>query len=163
MISIGDNKGNITDIDFYIDENEILQPLCLSVTKDSRYEMLPATRDNIEEISGMHGEYDFGTEFKARILELSVATEDRLTPFEKSQLQRKFAKYLNPTKGVKKLVFADDINKLYYVKYSGRIQPEFYANWFKFTIPFKMKDPFIYGTFEKSLIGNGTIKKRWNF
>lgn len=163
MISIGDGKGNIIEVDFYVDENSILQPLGLLVTRDSRYELLPATRDNTEEIPGMHGEYDFGTELKARNLELEVITDEGLTPFEKSNLQRLFAKYLNPTKGIKTLVFADDIQKLYRVKYSGKIQPDFYATWFKFVIPFKMSNPFIIGTFEKSLTGSGTLINEGSF
>jgi phage-related protein len=156
MILIGDEKGNTTEVDFYVDEDNILQPLGILVTKDSRYELLPATRDNTEEIPGMHGEYDFGTEFKVRSLELDVASLENEI-FSKKELQFLYAKYLDPTKGVKTLVFADDIQKLYKVKYSGKIDLTQYANWFKFTIPFKMSNPLIFGTFEKVLAGSGTL------
>lgn len=162
MILIGDEKGNQTEVDFFVDENNTLQPLEVLVTRDNRYDFLPQTRDNSEEVPGMHGEIDFGTELKGRFLELDIVSIETEC-FTKKELQYLYAKYFDPTKGYKSLVFADDIEKVYYVKYSGRIDVTNYANWFKFTIPFKMKDPFIYGTFEKSLVGNGKIKNEGTF
>ena len=137
--------------------HNILEPLGVKVTNDSRHELMPSTRDSAEEIPGMHGEIDFGTEFKARMLELSVVTNNGYTSLEKSDLQRLFAMYLNPIRGAKKLVFSDDIDKCYMVKYSGKIDPTNHPTWFQFAIPFKMSDPFIYGTFDKSLVGNGNL------
>lgn len=137
--------------------HDILEPLGVKVTNDSRHELMPSTRDSSEEIPGMHGEIDFGTELKARMLELSVVTNNGYTSLEKSDLQRLFAMYLNPLKGPKKLVFSDDIDKCYLVKYSGKIDPTNHPTWFQFAIPFKMSDPFIYGTFDKSLVGNGNL------
>lgn len=162
MITIGDGKGNTIEVDFFIDEDNILQPLGVLVTNDSRYDLLPQTKDISEEVSGMHGEIDFGTEFKGRTLELSIVSLEN-EYFTKKELQYMFAKYLDPTKGYKSLVFSDDIDKIYYVKYSGRIDITNYANWFKFTIPFKMKTPFIESIVEKSLIGSGTIKNEGTF
>lgn len=162
MIKIGDGKGNTIEVDFFVDEDNILQPLGVLVTNDSRYDLLPQTRDNSEEVPGLHGEIDFGTEFKGRTLELSVVSLEN-EYFTKKELQYMFAKYLDPTKGYKSLVFSDDIDKIYYVKYSGRIDITNYANWFKFTIPFKMKTPFVESIVEKSLIGSGTIKNEGTF
>lgn len=141
----------------FVTANGILQPLGVRVTGDSRYELLPATRDNTEEIPGRHGEIDFGTELKARLLELQVVTPDGLNVREKSRLKSLYAMYLDPTKGPKKLIFADDINKTYLVKYSGKIDITNKPTWFKFTIPFKMSNPFIMGSFEKTLVGSGTL------
>lgn len=157
MIAIGNERGDAEYVDFFVDENSILQPLGVRVTGDSRYELLPATRDNAEEIPGRHGEIDFGTELKARLLEIDVVTKEGLSPSEKNRLQRLYAMYLNPAKGPKKLVFADDINKTYLVKYSGKIDPTNKPTWFKFTIPFKMSNPFIMGSFKKTLVGSGTL------
>lgn len=155
MITIG-------DVDFFVDENNTLQPLEVLVTRDNRYDFLPQTRDNSEEVPGMHGEIDFGTELKGRFLELDIVSIETEC-FTKKELQYLYAKYFDPTKGYKSLVFADDIDKIYYVKYSGRIDVTNYANWFKFTIPFKMKTPFIESIVEKSLIGSGTIKNEGTF
>lgn len=153
----GQDFASIAGAFFVIDSNNYLQPLGVLVTRDSRYELLPATRDNTEEIPGRHGEIDFGTEFKPRNLNLEVATDEGYTKLEKAQLERLFAKYLDPTKGVKSLIFSDDVDKTYMVKYSGKIDPTRYASWFNFTLPFKMSNPFIVGSFEKVLVGSGTL------
>lgn len=142
---------------FVVDSNHILQPLGVKVIGDSRHELLPSTRDNTDTIPGRHGEIDFGTELKPRLLELHVATDEGLSPSEKANLQRLFAKHLDPTKGTKTLIFADDIEKTYIVKYAGKIDLRSHPTWFDFVIPFKMSDPFIIGTYEKRLTGSGTL------
>lgn len=134
-----------------------LEPLGVIVLSDSRKDLMPETRDYSEEIPGRHGEIDFGTEFKARIIELHVATDDGLSPREKEQLKRKIAMYLNPLAGKKKLVFLDDPEVEYEVKFAGRIEPNNHPTWFDFIIPLKMSDPFIISVNEKSLTGSGTI------
>jgi len=155
---IGNDYGvSIVGAFFVIDSNNILHPLGVLVTGDSRTELLPSTRDSTEEIPGRHGEIDFGTEFKARMMELSIVTNNGYIPLEKAYLQRLFAKYLDPTKGAKTLIFSDDIEKSYLVKYSGKIDPTNHPTWFQFVLPFKMSDPFINGSFEKTLIGSGKL------
>ncbi len=151
------DKINIVGAYFVIDSNNVLQPLGVLVLKDSRIELIPSTRDITDEIPGMHGEFDFGTEFNSRAFDLHVATDEGYAPLEKAHLQRLFAKYLDPTKGAKTLIFSDDIEKTYVVKYSGKIDITQYPSWFEFTLPFKMSNPFITGSFEKVLIGSGTL------
>ncbi|OZV12333.1 hypothetical protein CIW83_09560 [Tissierella sp. P1] len=112
---------------------------------------------------GRHGEFDFGTEFKSKMMELHVATDEGNSPLEKAHLQRLFAKYLNPTKGYKTLIFSDDVEKTYMVKYSGKIDITNYASWFQFVLPFKMSDPFIIGSFEKTLTGSGNLVNEGTF
>lgn len=85
-LGIGKDFISVADSFFVIDSNNILQALGVLVTGDSRYELLPATRDNSEEIPGRHGEIDFGTEFKSRLLELNVAIDEGYVPLEKSHL-----------------------------------------------------------------------------
>lgn len=158
-----DELDGIVGAFFVIDSNSILQPLGVLVTRDSRYELLPATRDYVEEIPGRHGEMDFGTEFKAKMLELHVATDEGYEPLEKAHLQRLFAKYLDPTKDVKTLMFSDDIEKTYMVKYSGKIDLTEQPTWLEFVIPFKMTDPFIVSSIEKTLTGSGTLTNNGTF
>lgn len=142
---------------FVIDSNNILHPLGVLVTGDSRFDLIPATRDSAEEIPGRHGEYDFGTELKTRILELDIASEEGLTPLEKSHLQRLLAMYLDPTKGYKTLIFSDDTEKTYRVKYSGKIDMTEHATWFKAVLPFKTDSSFIESSFDSVLTGNGIL------
>ncbi len=151
---------------FSIDADGYLQPLGVFVERDSRYELLAPTRDMTEEIPGAHGELDLGTMLGVRTLELSVVADKDPNcdmAFDKEKLKRLYAKYLDPTKGYKNLVFSNDVNKTYQVKYSGKIDIEEYANWFRFTIPFKMLTPFTIGSFEQSLTGSGTIENEGTF
>ena len=146
-----------------ITQDSILEPLKLHVMRDSKVELLPQTRDMTEEIPGRHGEFDFGTEYKARNIILQVATPDGLSQKEKEDLKRKIAKYLNPVAGAKKLVYLDDMDKRYTVKLSGKIDPTNYVDWFQFEIPLKMSDPLIESLEEHLLIGGGTITNAGNF
>lgn len=148
---------------FVIDSNRILHPLGVLVTGDSRYDLLPATRDKTEEIPGVHGHIDFGTDLSARLLELEVVADDTCTKMGKAKLQRLFAMYLDPTKGDKTLIFSDDVEKTYNVKYSGQIQPTEHPTWFEFALPFKMSNPFIMGSFEKVHTGTGTMTNEGTF
>jgi predicted phage tail component-like protein len=152
-----------TDSYFIITTEGRLEPLGVLVLRDSRHELMPQTRDNTEEIPGRHGEIDFGSELKSRLLELHVATDDGLSPLQKEQLKRTMAKYLNPVAGTKKMVFFDDIDVEYEVKYSGKIDLTKYTDWMEFTIPFKMCNPFIKSTAEHSQTGEGVIVNEGTF
>jgi predicted phage tail component-like protein len=140
-----------------------LNPLGVIVLRDSRHELMPQTRDNTEEIPGRHGEIDFGSEFRSRLLELHVATDDGLSPLQREQLRRTIAGYLNPVAGTKKMVFLDDIDVEYEVKYSGKIDLTKYTDWMEFTIPFKSCNPLTESRDEHSLVGTGTITNSGTF
>jgi predicted phage tail component-like protein len=148
--------------DFTIDSNGILQPLGILVARDSREDLLPSTRENTEEIPGRHGEIDFGSELRSRILELHVSTAE-IDPATRYVLKRTLASQLNPLTGVKTLVFEDDPTRLYYVKYAGdmRINNQ-QPTWFDFVIPLKMVNPFIVSTDEHSFAGSGPVANAGN-
>jgi phage-related protein len=152
-----------TDSYFIITTEGRLEPLGVIVLRDSRHELMPQTRDNTEEIPGKHGEIDFGSGFRSRLLELHVATDEGLSPLQKEQLKRTMAKYLNPVVGTKKMVFLDDMDVEYEVKYSGKIDLTKYTDWMEFTIPFKMNNPFIESTAEHAQTGVGVIVNEGTF
>lgn len=134
---------------FYVDDNRELEldGLKFKVLSDSREDLLPPTRDMSEEIPGRDGEIDFGTEFKPRPLELHLAIE--LGNKTKEEVKRTVAKHFNPTMGIKTLEFADEPNRYYRIKYSGRTGSYGnYPSWLEFTVPFKMPDPYIYSSVE---------------
>jgi predicted phage tail component-like protein len=132
-------------VDFYINENRILEPLDLVVLRDSRVDLFPRVKERVEEIPGRHGEIDFGSKLEPRILELHVAVSEEFSLDEREKKKREIAGHLNPTMGTKVLVFADEPDKQYFVKYSGIIDiTRQYTSWFEFTIPFKCSDPYIY-------------------
>jgi predicted phage tail component-like protein len=132
-------------VDFYINENRILEPLDLVVLRDSRVDLFPRVKERVEEIPGRHGEVSFGSKLEPRILELHVVVKEEF-PFKEREIRkREIAQYLNPTTGHKVLVFADEPDKQYFVKYSGIVDIDRqYTSWFEFTIPFKCSDPYIY-------------------
>jgi len=142
---------------FWISKEGVLEPLNVFITGDSRKELLPAVREYSEQMPGRHGDIQFATKLEPRILELHVATDEGLTPAEREQLKRTLAAHLNPVAGYKSLIFADDINKTYMVKYAGHIPLEQMASSFNFVIPFKLGKPYIIETFMQSLTGNGNI------
>lgn len=145
---------------FFISSDGQFRPLGVYVLGDSRKGLLPAIREYSERIPGKHGEILFDTKLDPRIMELYVATGDGLQ--SKEQVKRNIARYLNPTVGDKTLIFADDLDKIYNVRYSGNIPLTQYADWFEFTIPFRLKNPYIIETFEQLLTGSGTITNKGN-
>lgn len=141
---------------FFVSRDGILKPLGVFVLRDSRYDLLPGTRENTEQIPGRHGEIDFGSEFLPRIIEMEVITSE-FDFVQREQIKRELAKHLNPLGRAKSLVFADDIEKTYYVKFAGKIDYTLHPNQVRFTIPFKSSNPFIIGTFIKTHTGSGIL------
>jgi predicted phage tail component-like protein len=158
----GQDAVEIAKAYFIIDSERYLQPLNVLVLQDSRYELFPSLKEFAETVPGKHGDIDFGNKLGSRILELHVATTEGLTEVQKETLKRDFAKYLDSSIGVKNLIFSDDIEKSYAVKYAGKINPKQYPEWFDFVIPFKMPDPYITGSYEHSKTGSGTITNSGN-
>lgn len=151
----------VLDYDFLIDSYGYLHPLGVKVLRDTREEFVPSTRDYSEVIPGRHGEIDFGSSFNARILELHVVTEEGLK--DKGATKRAMAAYLNPALGARKLVFLDDPEAMYVVKFAGKIDMNQYRDWFEFTIPFKMTNPFAISTAEYTHVGSGTLVNKGTF
>lgn len=147
---------------FFISSDGVFRPLGLFVLGDSRKSLLPSVREYSERVPGKHGELLFDTKLDPRILELHVATEDGLSPAERERLKRKLSSYLNPTAGDKTLIFAEDLNKIYNVRYSGNIPLTQSADWLEFVIPFKLKSPYIQEVFEQLLAGSGILVNSGN-
>jgi len=145
---------------FEVDSNGILQPLGVYVLRDSRFELLPGTRDYFEEVPGKHGEIDFGAELKARVLELHCLIE--VAPSDWPAKRQEIASYLNPLLGTQTLMFADEPGKVYHVRYSGKIDVTKYPYAREFTIPFRMCDPFITSSTQNQLTGSGTAVNAGN-
>lgn len=147
----------IAETYFIIDSNRYLQPLNVLVLQDSRYELFPSLKEYFDSVPGRHGGLDFGNSLSGRTLELHVATDDGLTAEQKETLKRSIANHLNSISGAKTLLFADNIEKQYSVKYAGKITPAQYPGWFEFVIPFKMASPYITDSFENTLVGTGAL------
>lgn len=143
-----------------VDSDGILQPLGVVVLRDSRFELLPGTRDYFEEIPGRHGEIDFGAELEARILELHCGIEINAADWPTKRLE--IVQYLNPLQGAQTLTFADEPGKVYHVRYAGKIDVTNHVDTKEFIIPFRMCNPFITSATQNQLIGNGTATNAGN-
>lgn len=159
---------NITEINkfdaniyFVVTCDSILEPLKAYVLHDKNIEM-PSIKNITEEIPGRHGEVYLDSNLGSRLIELHVVAETDFDPLEKENLKRNMAKYLNPINGAKSLVFLDEPEKTYRVKYAGKINLNQYPDWMEFTIPFKMADPYIIGSIEKTHTGSGIITNQGN-
>ena len=141
---------------FFVTPEGVLSPLGVMILRDSRHDMLPTTRDNTVSVPGRHGAYDFGSEFNQRNMELHVASQGVIDIAKRAEIKRTLARYLNPLIGAQPLIFADDIEKTYMVKYAGQIDLSLFKRWLEFTIPFT-GEPVIVGSFEKQHIGSGIL------
>lgn len=139
---------------FLVTLDNILLPLGVKVRRESDIDSMPSVKENTAIIPGKHGEVSFGTKVGKRLLEFRVAT-DEMEPEEKRRYKRLIAKHFKGDTH-RNLVFEDDTNKVYAVKFSGKIDPEQYPRWLDLAIPFKAASPFIESTYEKTHIGSGT-------
>lgn len=147
---------------FYITRKGVLEPMGLTILRDSRHDLLPGTRDVIASIPGRHGAYDFGSGFNQRTMELKVASRERIGIEQRAQIKRTLAKHLNPLIGKQPLVFAEDIEKTYMVKATGQIDTSMSRSWLEFTIPLT-GDPIILGSFEKQHVGSGVLNNEGTY
>lgn len=158
----GTDSATVGKFFFLIDDKNILQPIGVIVLRgEGSEDLLPGTRDDSEDVPGRDGEIDFGCDFKPRTLELKVSA--KTDAVSREQLKRTITRWLNPKAGAKPLAFSDDIEKTYYVRYAGKIDPSQWVDYLEFTIPFKASDPLIYGTYEKTKTGSGTLVNAGNY
>lgn len=159
---VGVDSAQVAKPYFFVTEDGILQPLNVKVLRDSHVDLMPEIKVNSDTIPGRHGEIYFDSKLGARVIELSVLTEE-YTVSQREALKRTLAQYLNPTGEAKSLVFFDDIEKQYLVKYAGKIDiSQHYPSWMQFVIPFKSASPFIQGSFEMVQSGSGTLNNDGN-
>jgi phage-related protein len=124
----------------------------------SNIPILPETRQQEDDIPGLDGSLDLGTEFGPRQIELEVFVKAD----SKAELHSKLAKIasvFSPRRGIQSLVVSPQTGKLFYVKFNGSLPLEkIGAMMGKFTIPLKAFDPFAYSvndTSEPLKLGQG--------
>lgn len=141
---------------FYITEDGILNPLGVTILRDSNKDILPSVEDISETIPGRHGDISFDSQIKPRLFDLHVARKCPLK--DRGKIRRELARLLQPaTLEEKLLAFAEDPEKMYKVKYVGKIEPVYYMDGLDFTVPLKANDPFVYGSFDNVHSGSGIL------
>ncbi|NBI30771.1 phage tail domain-containing protein [Chengkuizengella marina] len=111
--------------------------------------LLPTTRQIEEEIPGYDGILDLGTEFGARMIELTFNMMESDEVTFQSKLSA-IASMFNPRKGIQPLVLNRSSGKQYFVKFNGTIPIERVAQFGTFTVPLKAFDPFAYSVTDTS-------------
>lgn len=132
------------------------------IVTNAQLELLPATRDRLQEITGMDGQYDAGMDYSARHITLdcilSVSSSDLLL-----SNMRDIAKWLDAKKTSQKLIFDAEPTKYYLARYAGQApfarypgssQSAKFAGVGQFTVPFVASDPFAYSTSPQSIPWN---------
>ncbi|WP_110931076.1 distal tail protein Dit [Paenibacillus bouchesdurhonensis] len=111
--------------------------------------VLSSTVDNIQTVPGMHGAYDFGATMGPRSFELECAFMAR-NHIELQGRVSNLAAFLLDGDGRPRtmpVVFANQPDRQYMVRYSGDLQIDRIAGLGMFTLPFTAYDPFAYSTY----------------
>lgn len=120
--------------------------LGMQVLRQSQRPILSATVDNVVTVPEMHGAYDFGAYMGPKSFNLECAFMTR----DATELQSKvgaLAAYLLDGDGRPRtmpIVFANQPDRQYAVRYSGDLQIDRIAGLGTFTLPFTAYDPFAY-------------------
>lgn len=134
-----------TEADVWIDDVK-LQDMGLTVKLSSQEPILPATRDNIVTIPGMHGAYDYGADLEPRLFALDCMYE-KVSWMDLKIRIREFVRILLDNYGRPKTVklrFGDESDLYYNVRYSGSIPLDRLAGLGSFTLPLTAYDPHAY-------------------
>lgn len=129
-------------------DNKTPRELGMGVFRNTQRPILSSTVDTIVTVPGMHGAYDFGATMGPKPFELECAfmTKDYI------ELQRRvseLAAFLLDGDGRPRtipIVFANQPDRQYTVRYSGSLQIDRIAGLGTFTLPFIAYDPFAYST-----------------
>lgn len=136
-----------------VDSNGILQPLGVTVLRGT--EFVNNVREYVDSVPGRDGEYFFGAEMEAGLINIPVSIET--TPSAWAATERLIKGYLNPKNGAQELTLDDRPGIVYNVVWSGSINfldEGLYHR--KFTIPFKLHDPIAKSSSQNTLAGAGT-------
>lgn len=124
--------------------------LGMGVFRKTQRPILSSTVDNVVTVPGMHGAYDFGATMGPRSFELECAFFAK-NHTELQQRVSELAAFLLDGDGRPRtmpIIFANQPDRQYTVRYSGDLQIERVSGLGTFTLPFTAYDPFAYSIFE---------------
>lgn len=99
--------------------------LGFQVNSQRKRPILPRTWDMTERISQQHGQLDYGAKLRERIFEFECTAVDVTTPEEMATFMKTLAAFLVDTNGDPQdleLIFADEPDRTYTVRYSGKLE-----------------------------------------
>ena len=99
--------------------------LGIQVISQRKRPVLPRTFDITERISNRHGQLDYGAKLRERIFEFECCAVDCSTPEEVAEFRQTLAAFLTDMNGDPDdlaFYFADETDRTYTVRYSGRLE-----------------------------------------
>lgn len=118
---------------------------------DKEVPPMPEVKNNVEEMDGIDGAYDYGVEYREKPISVTVRILNTLTKTEYNNTLRRIASSLNPRLKAKALIFDDEPDKMYFARLSETFKPSRMATISKeFTISFVCYDPFTYSVNPKT-------------
>lgn len=120
--------------------------------------LMPELEDQVEEMPGIDGAYDFGVNFKPKIIPVKVRLLDNSSKAIYNTRLRNLASALNPRLGSKALIFDDENDKQYFARLTETFSPtRIGLISSEFTLSFICYDPFTYSVAEKDLTNATSI------
>jgi len=120
----------------------------IKLIEGTQTSILPDTRDITVTVPGVHGAYDFGASMDVRMFNLRCVMQGARTSTELQNKIRRFVKHLVDINGHPRtlsLVFDEEPDKTYFVRYSGSLPLEQVVTLGFFTLPLMAADPHAYG------------------
>lgn len=103
----------------------------------------PELREYEDDISGLPGAVDYGTDWGKRAIDVSI---DITPTSEQFKLQQsKIFNWLKPTLPAGILVFDELPDRFYFAKFTGKLGVQQFGHYGQFDFSMKCTDPFIYG------------------
>ena len=99
--------------------------LGFQVIKQRKRPMLPRTWDILERIESQHGQFDYGAKLRERVFEFDCCAVDCSTPEEVAEFRQTLAAFLVDMNGDPDDLdfwFADETDRTYTVRYSGKLE-----------------------------------------
>lgn len=128
--------------------------LGMGVFRRTQRPILSSTVDTIVTVPGMHGAYDFGATMGPKQFELECAFFAK-NHIELQQRVSALAAFLLDGDGrprTMSIIFANQPDRQYMVRYSGDLQIDRISGLGTFTLPFTAFDPFAYSTYNSTEI-----------
>lgn len=103
----------------------------------------PEVREYEDEVTGLPGTLDYGTEWGKRSIDLKVDIIPTGEPFKLQQ--SKILNWLKPTLSAGTLVFDELPDRFYLAQFTSKLGTEQFGNYGVFEFTMKCTDPFSYG------------------
>lgn len=109
----------------------------------SPFLLLPELTNYFETIPGREGVLDYGSNYQQREIKLSCMVL-AVSEQDLKEKSRAIAAWLDPAKGLKRLIFDAEPDKFYLARVTGSVQVEQVAKQGRFEVSFTAPDPYAY-------------------